>query len=260
MHRTILALTLVSLAPLALSAQDRIIRPGGASSAALHARRCEQSTIEMIEARAAPTDSSIRVPHGYLDQVAREIFFYFNPPEVRTPRFAVVRATAHRDGRLSAVTVVETSNDYFVREIERALGEVATARALPPLPEAVPGDSLALELSFGRHAGGTTPYLAKRKVCPAWPLTSNPTPEYPTELQEQGVRGFVRARFMVDSTGHVDPATFQVLQSSAPAFTEAVRRVLERLRYQPAEVQGRKVQQLTEQTFTFGLTERPPIP
>jgi hypothetical protein len=54
----------------------------------------------------------------------------------------------------------------------------------------------------------------------------------------------------------VRPATFQVLQTTNKQFAEAVRDILDELHYMPAEVQGQKVEQLTEQTFTFGFTDR----
>jgi hypothetical protein len=253
------SLALVPALALSLPAQgsDRVIRPGGASSAALHARVCTKSTIEMIDVAPVSADSTLPLSKSYREHAAKEVFFYFNPPEARTPRYATVRLTAHRSGAVSSIDVVETSNDYFSREVERAVGEAARGRAFVPFPDDVTRDSLMLQLSVGRRAGDAKPYLAKRTVCPVWPLASNPVPEYPTDLRVHGVQGYVQARFMVDASGRIDPGTFQVLQSNADGFTRAVIDVLPRLRYQPAEVQGRKVEQLTEQTFTFGIADHP---
>jgi hypothetical protein len=58
----------------------------------------------------------------------------------------------------------------------------------------------------------------------------------------------------------LDPNTVQILQSSGDPFTEAVRDVLPNLRYKPATVQGTKIRQLTEQTFTFGFAYNQPAP
>lgn len=241
-----------------LPAQERVIVPGGASAAAPRARQCEKPRIEMVDVRPLAAPGAGAVPGEYLERAAREAFFYFNPPEVKRPRYAIVQLVAHSNSSISALKVVESSrNDYFDREVTRALGEAARGGAFAPLPAELGADSLPLELSFGRHAGDTEPFLEKRELCPAWPSSRNPTPEYPRELREHGVPGMVRAQFMVGVDGKIKPGTFSVIQSTDDRFVQAVEAVLPRLRYLPAEVQGRKVEQLTEQTFTFGLQYEP---
>ena len=79
----------------------------------------------------------------------------------------------------------------------------------------------------------------------------NPRPRYPAALQSRGINGQVLAQFVVDTTGHADPSTFEVVQSSDKSFSEAVKDVLPRMRFFPAEVGGRKVKQLVEQSFLF---------
>jgi len=240
-----------------LPAQGRTIRPGGATSAALHARQCENKKIEMLDIRPVAGFTGGTVPDDYLERTAEKVFFYFDPPEARDARYAIVRVVVHSDGTATGIELAESSrNDYFDREVRRALDEAWRGLAFLPFPPGVHSDSLPLELSIGRHAGQSKTYFAKRTVCPAWPKTSNRSPTYPVELQAQGVTGFVRARFMVDVTGRVRPATFQVLQTTNKQFAEAVRDILDELHYMPAEVQGQKVEQLTEQTFTFGFTDR----
>jgi hypothetical protein len=65
---------------------------------------------------------------------------------------------------------------------------------------------------------------------------------------------------MVDAQGRVLLETVHILSSTDPAFTDAVQDHLTRMRYMPAEVQGRKVPQLVRQTFTFTATDTPPEP
>jgi protein TonB len=67
--------------------------------------------------------------------------------------------------------------------------------------------------------------------------------------------GEVLARFVVGTDGTVDPSTLQVVRSSDPAFTTAVRDAIPALRFQPARVGGRAVRQLIEQPFTFALSK-----
>jgi periplasmic protein TonB len=82
---------------------------------------------------------------------------------------------------------------------------------------------------------------------------NNAQPNYPGMLQSQGVGGQVIAQFVVDTTGRVDVSTFKVIESSHELFTSAVKATLPRMRFQPAEVGGRKVKQLVQQPFVFNL-------
>jgi protein TonB len=85
----------------------------------------------------------------------------------------------------------------------------------------------------------------------ATPLTGNPRPHYPSLLQSAQVDGEVLAQFVVDSSGLVDMATFRAIRTTDELFTEAVKRVLVRWKFQPAEVGGRKVRQLVQMPLTF---------
>ena len=78
-------------------------------------------------------------------------------------------------------------------------------------------------------------------------------PQYPPTLLEAGVEGVVYARFVVDSTGRVDLASFMVLDSPAVEFVAAVRTALGHMSYRPAKLAGRAVSQLVEQPFVFRI-------
>ncbi|MGV3709678.1 MAG: energy transducer TonB [Gemmatimonas sp.] len=82
---------------------------------------------------------------------------------------------------------------------------------------------------------------------------SSAGPAYPLKLLELKLEGSTTARFIVDSTGHVDVASLEILESSHPDFTQAVRDVLPRMRYQPARMGRRPVAQLVEQRFGFRI-------
>ena len=79
------------------------------------------------------------------------------------------------------------------------------------------------------------------------------TPRYPSMLQSAGVEGSVRAQFVVDTLGRVEQGSFRALDATHDLFTAAVRDALLRARFSPAEVGGRRVRQLVEQTFTFTI-------
>ncbi len=78
-------------------------------------------------------------------------------------------------------------------------------------------------------------------------------PTYPALLLEKQVEGVVRAMFVVDTTGHADPESFRVMESTDSAFTTAVRMALPRMKYRPAILRGRVVPQLVEQSFAFRI-------
>lgn len=81
----------------------------------------------------------------------------------------------------------------------------------------------------------------------------NRAPDYPTVLRSAGVTGEVLVRFVVDTTGRVEPGSLQIAHASHGLFADAVRRWLPSTRYVPAEVAGRRVRQLVEQRVEFAL-------
>lgn len=107
--------------------------------------------------------------------------------------------------------------------------------------------------------GGTGPvndnqtYFEFQVEKPAAEAPGSPTPHYPETLQSAGVEGEVDAQFVVDENGHADMSTFKVLKSTNDLFTAAVRAVLPRVHFLPAEVGGRHVRQLVSQPFMFTL-------
>lgn len=82
-------------------------------------------------------------------------------------------------------------------------------------------------------------------------------PVYPRQLLEAKIEGGTLVRFVVDSTGHVDPESIVVVESTHDAFAQAVRDVLPRMKYKPARMGRRPVAQLVEQRFGFRIT--PPV-
>ena len=108
--------------------------------------------------------------------------------------------------------------------------------------------------------GGTAPatdqpYFEFQVEKPVVVAGTPPTPNYPDMLRTSGVEGEVLAQFVVDTTGRVEMSTFKVLKSSNDLFTAAVKNVLPRYRFIPAETGGRKVKQLVQQPFTFALAK-----
>ena len=85
------------------------------------------------------------------------------------------------------------------------------------------------------------------------PLPNNGTPRYPERLRAASVEGEVTARFIVDTTGTVEPSSIAILRTTHTLFADAIRNWLSGTRYVPAELEGRRVRQLVEQRFEFSV-------
>lgn len=160
-------------------------------------------------------------------------------------------------------------------------GPTSPTRVAPPpqvdwkdIPNTIPSpgsmDDLIREVAFDRpriatSGGGTStspnvsdgqPLTERYVDRPVVALPGSAEPRYPSLLQNAGVEGDVRAQFVVDTLGHVEPTSVRILESTHEGFSQAVRNALVRARFVPAEAGGRKVRQLVEQPFSFKLTGR----
>jgi TonB family protein len=84
-------------------------------------------------------------------------------------------------------------------------------------------------------------------------------PIYPPELIEQMLFGSVLTHFVIDTSGHVDMSTVEIISSAHPLFVQSVRDAMPGMRFYPASVDGRKVRQLVEQRFEFRLMPIAPV-
>src|SRR5262249_52406302 len=66
------------------------------------------------------------------------------------------------------------------------------------------------------------------------PLPGNSSPRYPQHLIDSGTEGHVTLRFATDTRGLPDTSTVQIIASTDSAFTNAVRQVLPRWRFDSA--------------------------
>jgi hypothetical protein len=80
-------------------------------------------------------------------------------------------------------------------------------------------------------------------------------PAYPLKLLTAHITGSVAARYIVDTTGFADTASFTVMKATNPEFVDAVREALPYMRFQPAKIGSMKVRQLVEQQFTFHIAD-----
>ena len=88
---------------------------------------------------------------------------------------------------------------------------------------------------------------------PAEMLSESPKPKYPAVLESSGIAGEVQAQFVVSTSGKADMDSFKVLKSTNELFTQAVKNVLPRMRFSPAMIGGKPVNQLVQQSFQFAV-------
>jgi len=74
---------------------------------------------------------------------------------------------------------------------------------------------------------------------------------YPPLLRDAGVGGTVQLSFRVNEDGRVDPTTIEVVSSDNEQFSEAAKKVVERMRFRPAKVNDRPVKVLVQLPITF---------
>jgi TonB family protein len=78
-------------------------------------------------------------------------------------------------------------------------------------------------------------------------------PAYPPALLKLGIEGSVMVRYVVDSLGHADISTLEVVRASRVEFAVAVREALPNMHFTPARMGTKAVPQLVEQPFNFRI-------
>jgi protein TonB len=115
------------------------------------------------------------------------------------------------------------------------------------------GVAKGVEGGKGPVPQGDQPYFDFQVEKPVVMAPGTTGPAYPDMLRSAGIEGTVLAQFVVDTTGRAEMSTFKALKSDNALFETAVKNALQRMRFLPAEVGGRKVKQLVQQPFQFSL-------
>jgi protein TonB len=149
-----------------------------------------------------------------------------------------------------------------------ALRYVPDSLAGPPLVDVDPVATIARDSTAGRcigscprapdgapTEGGSDEPATMATVDRPAALRSPPSPRYPEQLRAARVTGRVVARFIVDTTGRIEPASIVIRESSHDLFARAVLAVLPGLRFVPAEVGRGKVRMLVDLPFEFRLKD-----
>ncbi len=120
------------------------------------------------------------------------------------------------------------------------------------------GSSTGVEGSNGTKegaAGGvdTNKNYAEFEVERQVSAISGTNVEYPESMRSSGNNGEVLAEFVVNENGRVESGSFKVLSSTNPAFTQAVKSALGKMRFRPAQIGKTNVSQVVQQAFVFKL-------
>ena len=115
------------------------------------------------------------------------------------------------------------------------------------------GIAKGVEGGKGPVPQGDQPYFDFQVEKPAAMAPGTAGPSYPDMLRSAGIEGSVLAQFVVDTSGKAEMSTFKALKSDNALFETAVKNALQRMRFLPAEVGGKKVKQLVQQPFQFSL-------
>jgi hypothetical protein len=75
-------------------------------------------------------------------------------------------------------------------------------------------------------------------------------PPYPPTIE-----GSVIVQYIVDSTGRADLKSVTIMESTHPDFANSVRVTLPHMRFRPAKIGPRRVNQLVQQLFSFKLVD-----
>lgn len=87
-------------------------------------------------------------------------------------------------------------------------------------------------------------------------LLSSPPPRYPEALRAAGVTGVVIVQGVVDTLGHLEPRTLQVIDSPHPALSASAIECLQRAVFRPGRVEGRAVRVLVRIPVQFTIAAR----
>lgn len=174
-------------------------------------------------------------------------------PPVAPPRVAnAAPATSNRVTTTTPVLQVST-------EIPLGLPDIDLTRAVVGVDEFASTRGGTLVGAVSGVPGGTGvvdasgAWLAEQVEKPVVMLPGSPAPTYPEALRSAGIAGSVMVEFVVDTLGRVEAGSGRVVSADHDQFAVSAKSVLNRLRFLPAQAQGRKVRQLVRLPFRFDL-------
>ncbi|HKV73809.1 MAG TPA: energy transducer TonB [Gemmatimonadales bacterium] len=84
---------------------------------------------------------------------------------------------------------------------------------------------------------------------------SGPELRYPPAMKSAGISAVVQTEFIIDTTGHVEPSSFKVLNTPPAAFIEPARETITKAVYKPGKMRGVPQRTLVRQSVSFKQAE-----
>ena len=78
-------------------------------------------------------------------------------------------------------------------------------------------------------------------------------PKFPGTMLKRGIGGYVRARYVVDEHGRIEPSSVRMQRYSDPAFVQPAIDALLASRFTPARAGGCPVKMMVEQVVRFTI-------
>jgi TonB family protein len=248
--------------------------------------RAADSISTIVKMTVAAQDPNVVLPRGFEDLFVEEFRSHFKLP-ARLPLSvvkgsepcdslgsrcvggvlnvgAVAYATAHNDGKLTDIQVLDVAmTPHFADSVNSALQVIAREEMLPPMGEV---ESIPVVLQIGpEDAPDSVP--AVRQVFKAqvprydWPFSYATMPaagvdaKYPFTGRLAGVEDSVTLAFTVDSDGTIVTQSIELVSANYRDFVTSVLDALVRTRYHPAHLGDCAVATRMKQRFLFRLPE-----
>ena len=149
-------------------------------------------------------------------------------------------ATIGSDGRITESSATGGAhNDGFDTAMLTAMMALDSTDQLSMVAAGLPSESVRLRVEIAARDSG-----AKRGIGFL---------RYPSSLLQTGMSDQVQAAFVVDTDGHAEPGSIQLVNATRREFAQSVLDAMPRFRYKPLEVSGCAVRSIAEESFQFDV-------
>lgn len=182
-------------------------------------------------------------------------------PATRRPARAAGVALLNDSARFAATARVDAASGVFYLDAPRAgtfqvvlfdrRGRASVSASMKLDADSTVERAFPFASPDGDSVASEALYFAGEVATPAALRATGQSPAFPEQMRRRRQPGLVALSFVVDTTGRIDAETVTVVASTHADFTDAVRKVLPKLQFHPAELNGRHVRQIQQLSFGF---------
>jgi TonB family protein len=244
--------------------------------------RAADSIPTIVKMTVSPQDAKVELPSDFENMFVEEFRSHFRvPPKLPLSVVmgsqpcdslgsrcvggvlslgAVAYATAHNDGRLSDIVVIDAARTpRFADSVNSALESMSREQLVPPVGNV---DSISVILQIvAEEQPDTVPTVRHvfRALVPryAWPFSYASMPaagvdaKYPYTARLAGIEDSVMLAFTVESDGTIAAGSIELVSATYRDFVTSVLDALGRTRYHPAHLGDCAVATRMRQRFLF---------